>query len=115
MSRHNRRRVRLPKYIAQQEALRNNSVELLSPSNVHPDKPSMARRPIPRKNDLTVRHWHNRFSAWQVREKRQKEEKEKLEADQRRIFGGESQDGDDAEFLCSHMMDYFAGLDYLEG
>lgn len=50
-----------------------------------------------------------------MREKRQKEEKEKLEADQRWIFGGDSQDGDDAEFLCSHMMDYFAGLDYLEG
>lgn len=48
-----------------------------------------------------------------MRDRRQKEEKEKLKAEQRRIFGGDSQDGEDAEFLCPQMMEYFVGLDYL--
>lgn len=49
--------------------------------------------------------------AWQIRDKRQREEKEKIEAEQRRIFGGEA--GDDVE-LCYRMLEYFGGLDYIE-
>lgn len=115
MSRHNRRRVRLPQYIAQQTALRNGSIGSHAPASEPPDRLSTPRCPLIRKNDLTAKHWLNRFSAWQVKEKRQKEEKEKLKTDQRRIFGGDSQDDDDTEFLCTQMMDYFVGLDYLEG
>ena len=69
----------------------------------------------PKRNDLTARHWHNRYIAWQARERRQKEEQERLRQEQRRIFGGDSQDGDEAEGLCPVMMEYFDGLDYLEG
>ncbi|KAK4696426.1 hypothetical protein P7C71_g1475, partial [Lecanoromycetidae sp. Uapishka_2] len=114
MSRHNRRRVRLPQYIAQQTALRNGSLGSYAPASEPPDKRSIPRGPLSRKNDLFAKHWLNRLSAWQVREKRQKEEKEKLKAEQRRLFGGDSQDGEEAEFLCTQMMDFFVGLDYLE-
>ena len=34
--------------------------------------------------------------------------------DRKRIFGGESDEGDD-EDLCVKMMEYFNGLDYIEG
>ncbi|KAL8953101.1 MAG: hypothetical protein Q9222_001039 [Ikaeria aurantiellina] len=65
-----------------------------------------------RRNDLTARHWHNRYIAWQARDRRQREEREKLLAEQRRIFGGENEDGDE-DGLCSSMMEYFAGLDFI--
>lgn len=65
------------------------------------------------RSSITAKHWHNRYIAWQVRERRQKEERERLKQEQRRIFGGDSQDGDD-DGLCTKMMDYFIGLDYLE-
>ena len=52
--------------------------------------------------------------AWQARERKQKEEKERLIRERRRIFGGNSQDSEEADDLCVRMMDFFAGLDYLE-
>ena len=115
MSRHNRRRVRLPRYISQQESLETRSCI----SHPYPDEASdkllTARRSTPRRNDLTARHWHNRILAWQFREKRQRGEKHRLEAEKQRLFGGDSHDGVDADFLCGQMMEYFVGLDYLEG
>ena len=67
-----------------------------------------------RRNDLSARHWHNRYLAWQSRERRQREEREQLKEEQQRIFGGDSQDGDDDDNLCSKMMDFFVAMDYLE-
>ena len=67
-----------------------------------------------RGNDLTATYWHNRYLAWQSRERKQREEQAKLKAEQRRIFGGDSQDGEDEDVLCTVMMDYFIGLDYLD-
>lgn len=66
-----------------------------------------------RRNDISAKHWHNRYLAWQARERKQNEEREQIRAEQKRIFGGDSQDGDDDD-LCSRMMDYFDGLDYLQ-
>jgi len=64
---------------------------------------------------LSARHWHNRYLAWQARERKQREERERLKAEQKRIFGGDSQDGDDEDGLCCRMMDFFVAMDYLEG
>ncbi|KAL8693426.1 MAG: hypothetical protein Q9218_001736 [Villophora microphyllina] len=65
-----------------------------------------------KRNDLSARHWHNRYMAWQTRERRQREERDRLLAEQRRIFGGESGE-DDEDGLCSNMMEYFTGLDFI--
>ena len=50
--------------------------------------------------------------AWQARERRQRGEREKLLAAQRRIFGGETGE-EDEHGLCSAMMDYFVGLEFI--
>lgn len=65
-----------------------------------------------KRSDLSARHWHNRYMAWQARERRQKEERDRLLTEQRRIFGGESGEEDD-NGLCSNMMQYFVGLDFI--
>ena len=80
----------------------------MKPSNNMPSAQFHTRR-----NDLSARHWHNRYLAWQVRERRQLEEREKLEADQRRIFGGESGE-DDEDGLCHKMLEYFGSLDFID-
>ncbi|KAL8733145.1 MAG: hypothetical protein Q9166_002337 [cf. Caloplaca sp. 2 TL-2023] len=117
MSRHNRRRTR---------ASYRNAVALSqSAAFEHPDLGSAITRfetrqiaPInqtrggTKRNELPARHWHNRYMAWQSRERRQREEQEKLLTDQRRIFGGENGE-EDEEGLCSNMLEYFAGLDFI--
>ena len=66
-------------------------------------------------NDVSARHWHNRYLAWQVREKRQREERERLREEERRIFGGEDGDGGDGDgALARRMLEFFGGLDFLE-
>lgn len=49
--------------------------------------------------------WHLGYVAWQQRERRLQ-----LEAEQFRLFGGEP--GDEVD-LCYRMLEYFAGLDYI--
>lgn len=110
MSRHNRRRTRGN---ASHPSLQINGFGTPSLSTETP-KPNFSTQRHPRRNDLSARHWHNRFLAWQARERKQREEWERLEEKQKWIFGGDSQDGDDDEGLCTKMMDYFAGLDYLQ-
>jgi len=61
--------------------------------------------------DLAAQHWQNRYVAWQKRDRAQRDEATKLEADQFRLFGGEP--GDD-ETLCYRMLEYFGGLDYID-
>lgn len=77
----------------------------LSPS-VTPAYP--ARDSIPVSSAL---HWHNRYMAWQNRERKQRLEAARLEAEQCRLFGGEP--GDDVS-LCYRMLEYFGGLDYID-
>ena len=43
------------------------------------------------------------------------QEKERLKQEQRRIFGGDSQDDEERDGLCGKMSEYFSGLDYLDG
>ena len=116
MSKRNRRRTRggARKSVSMSMMMQPDSFEL--PGLHDPPDPSSraAMNPQIRRNDITARHWHNRYIAWQVRERRQKEEQERLKQEQRRIFGGDSQDGgEDADSLCSSMMAFFDGLDYL--
>ncbi|KAL8829589.1 MAG: hypothetical protein Q9191_001940, partial [Dirinaria sp. TL-2023a] len=66
-----------------------------------------------RRGDASAQHWHNRFTAWKNREKRQREERQKLMEERRRLFGGEKEEPDESD-LCSKMLEYFEGLDYIE-
>ena len=87
----------------------------LSTTSSFPKPPTFAftNQNNSRKNDLSARHWHNRYLAWQVRERRQAEERQKLEAEQRRIFGGESGERDE-DGLCKSMMEFFGTLDFID-
>jgi len=65
-------------------------------------------------NTLAARHWHNRYLAWQTRERRQREERLALEAEKRRIFGESDAEGEgEDDGLCERMMEYFGGLDFI--
>jgi len=110
MSRHNRRRTRDK---ASHPNLQIDGFGLPSLSADTPNPKLSIQRHL-RRNDPFARHWHNRFLAWQARERKQKEEWARFEEAQKRIFGGDSQDGDDDDGLCTQMMNYFVGLDYLE-
>ena len=68
-------------------------------------------KPADRSSVLPAQTCHNRYIAWQNRERRQREEAAKLEAEQCRLFGGEP--GDDVA-LCYRMLEYFGGLDYID-
>lgn len=110
MSRHNRRRARGGHKVS--ASCQYDAFEL--PSSADPSDSKLPAARHPRRNDLSAKHWHNRYLAWQVRERKQKEECERLGEERKRIFGGDSNDGED-DGLCSRMMDYFVRLDYLEG
>ncbi|KAL8810744.1 MAG: hypothetical protein Q9223_000085 [Gallowayella weberi] len=117
MSRHNRRRTRVSHRNAAASSPSGTfalpdviTKEVYSDSKHLPA--TVTIRGSTKRNDLTARHWHNRYVAWQTRERRQREERDKLLAEQRRIFGGETGEDDD-EGLCSNMMEYFVGLDFL--
>ncbi|KAL8738788.1 MAG: hypothetical protein Q9181_000466 [Wetmoreana brouardii] len=117
MSRHNRRRTRAsqrkspssPQFPDFELCEKFSTIDLPDPKQLSPTGLTRART---KRNDLAARHWHNRYMAWQARERRQREERDKLLADQRRIFGGESGE-DDEDGLCSNMMEYFVGLDFI--
>ncbi|KAK2768368.1 hypothetical protein FQN54_000222 [Arachnomyces sp. PD_36] len=59
----------------------------------------------------SAQRWHNRYTAWQSREEKQRREAAKIEEEQCRLFGGEP--GDDVA-LCYRMLEYFGGLDYID-
>ena len=60
--------------------------------------------------------WHNRWLAWQARERRQRQqESARIEIEKRRIFGEPDGSGDEDEELCVRMLDYFGGLDFIKG
>ena len=112
MSRHNRRRIRSGHKPSGNSYQRDNFQLPPSdfPAGNYLAPPLQAHT---KKGDLTAKHWHNRYIAWQNREKKQKEERQKLMEDRKRIFGGDSDEGDD-EDLCVKMLEYFSGLDYIE-
>lgn len=60
---------------------------------------------------VASRHWYNRYFAWQNRDKAQKVEASKIEAEQIKLFGGEP--GDDIG-LCYKMMEVFEGMDWVD-
>jgi len=104
MSRHNRRRTRGGSKLASCVYTRDE----IEAQSLLADKPAVA--PYTRQIELTTKHWHNRYMTWQLRDKQQREEKASIEAEQRRICGGEA--GDDVG-LCYRMMEYFTSLDYI--
>lgn len=115
MSRHNRRRHRgghnssmIPGQRPEIEVLNTVSNISLTCAEAPINLRSLSKR-----DGLSARHWHNRYIAWQAREKRQQEERRKLEAERMRIFGGNENERDD-DGLCTKMMDYFTGLDYID-
>lgn len=90
----------------------------LAPTSLVPEQNNSSayccsRQANPKRNDLSARHWHNRYTAWQTRERRQREEREALLAEQKRIFGGETEEDVDEDGLCSNMLEYFIGLDFI--
>ena len=108
MSRHNRRRTRggpkaCPSY-------RHDTFEL--PSSARPSASKIPDPRNPRRDDVFAKVWHDRYQAWQTREKRGRVEWERLKEERKRIFGGDGSDGED-DGLCLRMMDYFVRLDYL--
>lgn len=115
MSRHNRRRTR-----ANHRSLASlfppPAFELpdLCPTEASDLRFSAHLQASRHSGDVTARHWQNRYAAWQVRERKQREERLKLRAEQTRIFGGEGDEGDE-DGLCGKMMDFFGGLDFIEG
>ncbi|KAI4233172.1 MAG: hypothetical protein LQ349_004574 [Xanthoria aureola] len=117
MSRHNRRRTRANHRLSSAlppfptfELSNLGSVALPSDSQ-HKTAIGLPRG-NPKRHDLIARHWHNRYIAWLVREANQREEREQLMVEQKRIFGGEI-DEEDTDGLCSNMMGYFVGLDFI--
>lgn len=69
--------------------------------------PSLNIRP---RSDIPAKLWQNRYSVWQDRDRVQKEQAAKFEAQQIQLFGGEP--GDDVD-LCFKMLEFFGGLDYI--
>jgi len=115
MSRHNRRRTRGGQRIS---AMLGHQIRFdMAPEqkSMEPPEPALISSisNSKRQNTLTARHWHNRYNAWQIRERKQGEESEKLQAEKRRIFGDGTGDGED-EVLCVKMLEYFGGLDFIE-
>ncbi|MCJ1284870.1 hypothetical protein MMC26_004207 [Xylographa opegraphella] len=117
MSRHNRRRTR-GGHKTPGIPLQQRTFDFLPDLDSAPPDPLLLAPPGPamsRRGGVSARHWHNRYIAWQVRERRQREECEQLEAEKRRIFGWEIEGREDEERLCLKMMEYFGGLDFIEG
>lgn len=130
MSRHNRRRTRGGSH--KKTALSHisnpnpnpytyHSSSPLSPSSTSssiwtPNNMSLTSNTKSFRTGVSARHWHNRYMAWLVREKRQREELARLEEEKRRIFGVISGAGPDVEEdgLCEKMLEYFGGLDFVE-
>ena len=117
--RHNRKRTRSrPRHRDAGKArslyYRTNSIEssasFLSSSSASFPQPSPSPLPLASRS---TNHWHQTYSAWQDRLRRQQEEA--LEAQRLRFFGGEV--GDEVS-LCEPMlkvvMDLFNDIDYVD-
>ena len=121
MSRHNRRRTRGGHRNNKPGSLRSSSsfessafqssveppLEALHFSPVHPTAPCSA-------NSFSLRQWPAHHVAWQTRARRPVEASAALEAVRRRFFGEADGTGED-EGLCVKMLEYFGGLDFIDG
>ena len=112
MSRHNRRRIR-GGHRASRASFQHDNFQIpsLDPNDCTSLAPPL--QALASRGDLNAKHWHNRYIAWQNRDRKKKEERQRLREDRNRIFGGNSDEGDD-EGLCYKMLEYFTGLDYIE-
>jgi len=122
---HNRRRMRTRSrnhntFLNQSSSDRSHLSDSSITSNTAPPSPgtsysgtrtALATNVKLRPTGLTANHWQNRYVAWQKRDKTQKEEAAKLEAEQIKLFGGVP--GDDVG-LCYRMLEYFGGLDFID-
>ena len=126
MSRHNRRRTRgghksNSSNHSSESSFSAPSSVLAVPGAIEP--PLLFHSRLPTTAPATkptpgARHWHNKYIAWQARDRRQREERAKLEAEKRRIFGGDESDNErgtgEDDILCEKMLEYFGGLDFIE-
>jgi hypothetical protein len=62
-------------------------------------------------SSIMSKNWHNRYIAWQNRDKAQRKEAAKIEAEQIKLFGGVP--GDDIT-LCYKMMEVFEGMRWVD-
>ena len=124
MSRHNRRRTRTARNKAPSSPLvpSSSASSSSSSSSYYPLSTfqsttnttfSSHPRRTSRSNDLAALHWHNRYQAWQNRDRRQREERVRLEAEKVKLFGGVAGEEDDNDGLCIRMMEYFSSLDFV--
>ena len=119
MSRHNRRRTRGGHKNA--TSVYRSSIDLSTEPPLDPGISYESIVPTTKaihnhRSGPTARHWHNRYMAWQARDRRQREEKASLEAEKRRIFGepeAANTNGED-DILCEKMLEYFVGLDFID-
>lgn len=105
MSRHNRRRTRI-----RHKAHTASNFE--SPAHCKAGYPEVTLSAVSLQDFIHSRyiattHCHSAQIAWQDLETRQREERQR-----KRIFGGESDEGDE-DGICSRMMEFFNGLDYI--
>ena len=108
MSRHNRRRTR----IGSKTCTSYQHDTLALPSSVNPSAPKDLNARDLRRGDVSATRWHNEYRLWQSRAKKEKIDRERVEEERKRIFGGDDTDGED-DGLCWRMMDFFVRLDYL--
>lgn len=84
------------------------SASSTSSNSWQPSLPATLRNP---NASIASRHWHNRYTAWQNRDKAQRKEAVNIEAEQIKLFGGEP--GDDIG-LCYKMMEVFEGMEWID-
>ena len=115
MSRHNRRRHRggHRNSVTYSQHAEEEHFTVGSNATLTWGEPSTHLRAPSRRDDISARHWHNRYIAWKAHEKRRQEERRRWEMEQIRIFGGDENDKDD-DGLCTKMLDYFTALDYID-
>ena len=119
MSRHNRRRHRgghkssnSPRTFDVDSDLSFPSAIEPSPNLLLPFGPQLGSSTT--RSNASTRHWYNRWTAWQARERRQRAESASLAAEKRRLFGEDDGSGED-DILCIRMLEYFGGLDFIDG
>ncbi|OAL38911.1 hypothetical protein AYO20_01662 [Fonsecaea nubica] len=91
---------------------RSDSPSLYTPSiGTDLDQSFVLREPRFANPSVASRHWYNRYVAWQSRDKVQRREAAKIEAEQIKVFGGYP--GDDVG-LCYRMMEVFEGMNWID-
>lgn len=111
--RRNRPRSRPNKTLVDFDSLSTSSSDSVGSSGLATNYRLPTRPPQPRLdsiNNISARHWQNRYTAWQNRETAQRREAAQIEKEQLKMFGGEP--GDDAG-LCYKMIEAFEGMEWV--